>query len=162
VKVNRRGVRLVHQSGYSAAAIAALPAEWAEPELLRAVRSPLGSGAVRLDARAERVGNGVIDIEIDIRAEDLHFAGSGDRTVADLDVVLAEDVSPARIRYEKQHAALPLPLGPMNDAGTVRHALRINLQSGTSMLKVLVRDRYTGRYGTLEMPASAIPPAASR
>jgi hypothetical protein len=162
VNVNRRGVRLVHQRGYSAAAIATLPAEWAEPELLRAVRNSLGSSAVRLDARAEHVGNGVIDIEIDIHAEDLHFARSGDRTVTDLDIVLAEHVSAVRIGYEKQHAALPLPPGPMNDAATVRHTLRINLQPGTSLLKVLVRDRYTGRYGTLEIPASGIPPAGSR
>jgi hypothetical protein len=109
----------------------------------------------------KRGADGTIDIAIDIQAKDLQFAHSAERTAADLDVVVVQDVSSGRVRYEKQRAILDLPPAPMTDRLSVRHTLRIRLQPATSKVTVFVRDRYTGRYGTLEMPLSRIQPGAT-
>jgi VWFA-related protein len=152
VKVNRRGARVVHQRGYSATRIASRPLEWLESELLRAVRNPLGSAGVRLDVRIARAGNAAVDVAIEIPAEDLHFARQGDRRVADLDVVIAEEAPGARIRYEKQRADVALPAGDAAKGAMVRHTLRANVQPGTPAFRILVRDRLTGKYGTIDVP----------
>src|SRR5258705_7576983 len=110
-----------------------------------------------MDARVQRLAGGAVEIALDIRAEDLHFGRTGEKTTADLDVVISEELSGSRLRYERQRAQLGLPAGTTTDATTVHHAMRVNLQpTTTSNIKLLVRDRFTGRYGSLEIPAGRL------
>src|SRR5688500_9108611 len=59
VRVNRPGVRVLHRKGYMALAPVKQPVNWTQSEWEAAMRNPLGSTAIRLDARADAVPDGV-------------------------------------------------------------------------------------------------------
>jgi hypothetical protein len=46
-------------------------------------------------------------------------------------------------------------------SGAVRYALRATLKPATATIRLIVRDRFTGRYGTLDLPVNQIPAGAA-
>ena len=57
VRVNRPGVRVLHRKGYMALAPVKQPVNWSQAEWQAAMQNPLGSTAIRLDARADAVAD---------------------------------------------------------------------------------------------------------
>ena len=55
VRVSRPGVRVLHRKGYMALAPVKQPVNWSQAEWQAAMQNPLGSTAIRLDARADAV-----------------------------------------------------------------------------------------------------------
>ena len=53
VRVSRPGVRVLHRKGYMALAPVKQPVNWSQAEWQAAMQNPLGSTAIRLDARAD-------------------------------------------------------------------------------------------------------------
>jgi hypothetical protein len=103
-----------------------------------------------------------------IAAEDLLFApGTTDRA-ADVDIVLANKTQTGDFEFRVTRATLTTPNGSGAGAATrseqtasmpllVRHTTHWNIKSDTTAIVLIVRDRATGRYGTLEMPVNRIP-----
>jgi len=156
VAVQRPGVKLLYRRGYLALAPAKQPKDWGETEWDAVVRDPVGSTAIRLDARAAVTG-AALNATIQIPAQDLYFRKVNEQLATELDIALAErgTVGWSRVRTDRATVTLQNP-----QANTATSLIRINkswtLNAGTSAARLIVRDRFTGRVGVLDMPLAAL------
>ena len=67
VRVKRPGVNILHRRGYMALAPVKQPVNWAQTDWQAAMQNPLGSTAIRLDGRADRVRS-VMQVVLQIAA----------------------------------------------------------------------------------------------
>ena len=158
VTVSRRGVTLRHRQGYLAAkTVANYSPAWNDARWRAAGYSPLGSSAIRMDARCERFTGGV-RVHFELRGADLAFRSTGGKLVAEIDVALAQRTPehPTTLRHDE--ADLRFTDDPSHDprAGLVRFTQDWKIDSKTTAVRLMVRDRSTGRYGTLDVPLASM------
>ncbi|RPI20078.1 MAG: VWA domain-containing protein [Acidobacteriales bacterium] len=153
VRVKRRGVKLVHRQGYVSETPAAQSPDWPAEQWNAAMYNPLGSTALHLDARCERApGDGTLSVSLSIPAEDLHFRKVGDQLVADLDIGIGEKTAAGVLGlWQEKATAIGDP------AGSVRYRKSWKVNPAASTIRLIVRDRLTGRFGTLEVAVRNIP-----
>ena len=118
----------------------------------------LGSNALRIDARAVAEGD-TIRMQLQIPVEDLSLYQAGGRSSADLQIAVAEkarsdetgtQMLTATIRVDEDKA------GALKER-LFRHELSWRLKPGTDTIRIVVRDRHMGRYGTVDLPVRQIP-----
>jgi VWFA-related protein len=151
IKTTRSGVQLLARQGYLSKVPEKQPKEWAAEEWDRAVQNPVGSTAIRLDARAEVTG-GALNAVIQIASQDLHFHPAGNQLATELDLALAErgTIGWSRVRTDRATVTLQHPQADRSSS-LIRLSKSWTLNAGTSAARLIVRDRLTGRYGVLDM-----------
>lgn len=157
VKVRRPGVKVVHRQGYLSSAAAKQSELWLADQWRAAANNPLGSATVRLDARFELKGNTLAAI-LQIPAEDLSYRPLNGTTACTLEIAIAER-TPAGllgIRHELGSFALNGEQQKDLTAVTVRFPKQWTIDPKTSLIRVVIRDRHTGHYGTLDVPVAAL------
>jgi hypothetical protein len=84
-----------------------------------------------------------------IALDDVHFRASDGKLVAEVEIATAEKIASGDFSFRIERANL----GRTNaDPGALApYARRWTLKPETRMVRVLVRDRFTGRYGTLDI-----------
>jgi VWFA-related protein len=160
VATNRPGVRLLHRQGYISEAPKAQPMLWTDPQWQWAIANPLGSTVIHLDARIEptaKVPAGTYDLLLLIPPDELYFRQAGDKAVADVDVVLAEKLPNGSFSYRVEPRALAVPAGTPTADAVVRYMDRWKLRPGTSTIRLIVRDKNTGSFGTLDISTKQLP-----
>jgi hypothetical protein len=147
VRVSRRGVKTLHRQGYILRPVSTSPQTWSDREWRAAVGSPLGSAAIHIRAEVSREKGGPLLLALEIAATDFHFSVKGKELVADFDIVVAEK-SANEGRMQRQGGEFAIP-----DVGKepepIRHTMKITPHRETETIRVLVRDRFTGQYGSL-------------
>jgi VWFA-related protein len=155
VKVRRSGVRLVTRQGFLAETAPASAAGWTEDEWQSALQDPLGSSAILLDARCEPVpgeppGTIALILQFDLSA--LDAAGSSQGKTAEVEVGVAEKGPAGALGFH--HEPRTVPLSPSGPASSM-FAVKWKPASGAATIRAIVRDRRTGRYGSLDIPLPA-------
>jgi VWFA-related protein len=153
VQVRRPNVTVTHRQGYLAEAPAMQPLEWGEEQWRTALANPLSSSVVRLDGQIAPVAGAqprTFDFRMQIALDDVHFRDAGGKAVAEIEIVTAEKVESGDFSFRVERASL----GRTNvDPGALApYAHRWTLKPETRTVRVIVRDRFTGRYGTLDIP----------
>jgi VWFA-related protein len=153
VDVKRRNASIRHRQGYLAVR-RSQPQSWAAKNWNEVAYQPLDSTAIRLNARSDREGTEVT-ISLQVVSDDLYFHEKDGVVLADLEVGLVEKTAdgPTNVRARPIEVTLkgatkegPGALVPMKATWAVNPA--------TTAFRVIVRDRFTGRYGTLDLPES--------
>lgn len=157
VRVSRPGVRVLHRKGYMALAPVKQPVNWAESDWQAAMQNPLGSTAIRLDARADAVPSG-LNVLIQIAVDDLYYKRVNGQPVADLEIGFGERNSREWTRVRRDGATITIKENPQSavQPSIVRFAKTWTIEQGTSQVRLIVRDRMTGRFGVLDMPLTGI------
>ena len=157
VRVSRSGVRVLHRKGYMALAPVKQPVNWAEAEWQAALQNPLGSTAIRLDARADAVPYGV-NVLIQIAADDLYYKRVAGQPVADLEIGFGERNAKQWTRIRRDGATITIKENPQAavQPSIVRFAKMWSIEPDTSHVRLIVRDRMTARFGVLDMPLKDI------
>lgn len=157
VKVQRPGVKVVHRQGYLSSAAARQSELWLADQWRAAANSPLGSATVRLDARFELKGDTLHAI-LQIPAEDLSFRPINGAQACTLEIAIAERTPQGLLGIRHELGSFALKEGQTSDltALTVRFPKQWTLDARTSLIRVVIRDRFTGRYGTLDVPVSPL------
>ena len=155
VQVRRPNASVTHRRGYLAEAPAAQPVEWGEEQWRTALANPLSSSVVRLDGQIEPVSGAAartLDFKMQIALDDVHFRDVAGRVVAEIEVATAEKIASGDFAFRVERAML----GRASvDPGVVApYARRWTLKPDTTVVRIIVRDRFTGRYGTLDIPVS--------
>jgi VWFA-related protein len=153
VRVSRRGVVVRHRQGYVASAIGRDDrADWTADRWRNVGFAPLGSTAIRFDARCELDG-GTLRVLVQVTGADVTFRRADRELVADLDVGLAEKTAVGPVRLGHVPAELKFPDDPGNDprASLLRFVKSWAVSADTSTVRLIVRDRSSGRYGTVEV-----------
>jgi VWFA-related protein len=157
VKVQRPGVKVVHRQGYLSSAAAKQTELWLADQWRAAANNPLGSATVRLDARFELKADTLSAI-LQIPAEDLSFRPLNGTTACTLEIALAERTPQGLLGIRHELGSFALKEDQLKDlsAVTVRFPKQWKVDAKTSLVRVVIRDRYTGHYGTLDVPISAL------
>ena len=153
VATTRRGVALRHRQGYLSAARtqpqSLTPEAWSQ-----LAEAPLGSSGIRLNGRPT-IAPQQVTILLQIAAGDLYFQNKAGKTIADLEVAVVEKAEARTINVRQQPIEVTLN-DPTKDQrlALISSATTWPLNAATTAIRVIVRDRLTGRYGTLEIPLS--------
>jgi VWFA-related protein len=153
VQVRRPNVTVTHRQGYLAEAPAMQPLEWGEEQWRTALANPLSSSLVRLDGQIAPVVGAAprsLDFRMQIALDDLHFRDAGGKAVAEIEIVTAEKIESGDFSFRIERASV----GRTNiDPGALApYAQHWTLKPETRTVRVIVRDRFTARYGTLDVP----------
>jgi len=161
VKVKRSGVRLVYRQGFLAESPAAAPAAWTEEEWRSAVYNPLGSGAISIDARCEPMPGkpGQLGLVMQADPRQLHFRKEKDNVVAEIEIAIAEKGPAGELAFHQENGTITVPAAQSTRMGPeqTRYFHSWKPAPGSVTIRLVVRDKFTGRYGTLDVPVSKIP-----
>jgi len=157
VRVSRPGVRILHRQGYMALAPVKQPVNWSQAEWQTAMQNPLGSTAIRLDARADAVANG-LNVLIQIAADDLYYKRVSGAPVTDLEIAFGERNQKEWTRVRRDGATITIKENPQQTVkpSIVRFSKMWTIEPDTTQARLIVRDRMTGRFGVLDMPLAGI------
>ena len=160
VRARRRGVTLLHREGYVAHAPVAAPRNWSTGEWRTAAATPLASMTVRLDARAE-LSAGELTVLLQLPTDDLQIQRDRGHAFADLELAIAEKNIAGVFRIRTEPASVPLDGLDANGRWQpiLRFVKRWALDSRAILIRLIVRDRATGRSGVLDIPVRQIPQA---
>ncbi|MBL0156430.1 MAG: VWA domain-containing protein [Bryobacterales bacterium] len=155
--VARPGVILLHRKGYQVDPASALGAEWGAEQWQVAMRNPLGSAAIRLNAYCARVTGeaGSVQLTLQVDGEDVLFRQgvAPDRREAELEVAIGEKTTDGRLRMQQQ--VIRLTLSEQQIATVLEKGIPYRKQwkpgAETAVVRVLVRDKATGRLGALDV-----------
>ena len=157
VKVRRPGVKVIHRQGYLSSAATKQSEVWLADQWRAAANNPLGSAAVRLDARFELKAN-TLSAVLQIPAEDLSYRPLNGTTACTLEIALAERTQQGLLGIRHELGSFALKKGQADDltAVTVRFPKQWTIDEKTTLIRLVIRDRYTGHYGTLDVPVGAL------
>jgi VWFA-related protein len=158
IRTSRRGVHLLVRDGYTNQAPAAAPLDWSEAQWRWAVSTPLSSTVLHMDARVEPVPGQqhAYAVLLLLVPEELHFRTTGSTRTADVDIAVAQRRRNGAIAFQKGAAALAIPATADTSGTVVRYRDRWTLEPDTTGVRLIVRDRATGRYGTLDLPLAHV------
>jgi VWFA-related protein len=151
VTTRRKGITLRHRQGYLSAA-RTQPDALMQEQWSRLALASLGSSAIRLNGRPT-LGPNQVTVLLQIAAADVYFHERDGKTIADLEIAVVEKAANGATNVRQQPLEVTLN-DPTKDqrAAIISSATTWPLNPGTNTVRVIVRDRFTGRYGTLEMP----------
>ena len=157
VRVTRPGVRVLHRKGYMSLAPLKQPQNWTEDEWHAAMGNSLGSTGIRLDARADVVPYG-LQVLLQIAADDLYYKRVNGAPVADLEVGFGERNRQEWTRLRRDGATITIKERPDQavPASLVRFSKTWSIEPDTTLVRLIVRDRMTGRFGVLDMPMDQV------
>jgi VWFA-related protein len=150
VTVKRPGVTVRHRQGYLAVR-RAQPQDWPAKSWNDLAYEALDSTGIRLSGRSDLAAKEV-SVSLQIDAGDLYFHERDGQVIADLEIGLVEKTAkgPTNVRKEPLEVSL---LDPARDQRSqlIPFKKSWSLNPATTSVRVIVRDRFTGRFGTLEM-----------
>jgi VWFA-related protein len=152
VRVRRPGVRVLHRRGYMALAPVKQPRDWTQGEWQAAVRNPLGSTSIRLDARVDVVEGG-LNVLLQIAADDLYYRRANGQPVTELEIGFGERNREEWTRVRRDGATITIKENPQRAVRPtiVRFSKMWTINPDTTAIRLIVRDRLTGRFGVLDM-----------
>jgi VWFA-related protein len=162
VKVNRPGVRGTSREGFLASIPVANPTEWSADQWRSAVHNPLASTAISLDARCESAPDaesGNLTLQLRIDPSQLHLQPEGDQTVAKIEIGIAEKAAAGVVRFHHESGSISLMLDKSATSVAERYHYTKTWKpsEGLASIRIVVRDKATGRFGTLDLQPSRIP-----
>jgi VWFA-related protein len=151
VRVSRPGVKVIHREGYLGIP-AHQPAEWQDEDWRAAANNPLGSTAIRLDARCTLLSD-LLNTLIRVPADDLQVRRINSAPVTELEVGLAEKTPQGLLGIRHEQMTFQIQESQMGDLSqvTVRIPKDWSLRPTASLVRLVVRDRFTDRYGTIDL-----------
>ena len=157
VRVTRPGVRVLHRRGYMPLGPVKQPVNWSQAEWQAAMQNPLGSTAIRLDARADAAPGG-LNVLIQIAADDLYYKPVNGAPVTDLEIGFGERNATEWTRVRRDGATITIKENPQQAVKPtiVRFSKMWTIDRDTTLVRLIVRDRMTGRFGALDMPLDGI------
>jgi VWFA-related protein len=166
VRVKRSGVEVTHRQGYLAETPADKPVEWTNADIAAVATNPIGSSAVLLTAQAAPAPDaepGTIRLGLRIEVDRLHFRDQGEVRSAEMEIVRA-DRTATGVHIERDRGTLQVKVKDWEQARArgLAYAAQWKPKPGVIASRLIVRDRLTGLYGTLDVPLKgdlAPPPA---
>lgn len=161
VRTRRKGVRLAYRQGFQAEDETG-PTEWSVAEWRAAAVDPLGSSSIGVDAfcrAADEGPAGTLTLLMQLEPSHLHFRKVESRIVAEVEIGLAEKTATGPVDFVREVGKISYPANRergISPADT-RYPRTWKPGEGVTHIRVIVRDKYTGRHGTLDVP---VPKAA--
>jgi hypothetical protein len=157
LKVKRPEIRLNYRQGYISKAPSAQPRDWSQDQWRAGIYNPLGSSSLRLDARCH-IGSGasagMVFIAIRFELTDLLFRTVDNRQSAQIEIAYVEIKPNGTYNIQRRDATLNYT---DRNGGSVQTERSWNLDPEAKTIRVILRDKLAGSYGTLDLPVKEIP-----
>jgi VWFA-related protein len=156
VELKRRSVTVRHRQGYLAVR-RAQPQNWPAKAWNDLAYQPLESTGIHLNGRTSVAGSEAT-VSLQIATRDLYFHTKDGQLIADLEIGLVEQApkrkttEPTNVRVQPMEITLKDPATAPSEVVPVETTWSLN--PGTTAVRAIVRDRFTGKYGTLELPVN--------
>ncbi|HEY2016262.1 MAG TPA: hypothetical protein VGH38_22315, partial [Bryobacteraceae bacterium] len=166
VQVRRKGVKLTYRQGYLAENAEPEPTDWPSDEWESAMSSPVSSTAIRLDCRCDLLpvaGGFILTAKVQLPDADLHFRQADRQLQAEVEFAVVEKGPSGEYTTQQRRATAHRPGGSDSDLSSqaTEFSAKWKINPDTSSIRLIARDRLTGRYGTLDLPVKSIPPPAA-
>ncbi len=161
VRVARPGVHVRHREGYFADRGGAPQPDWNTASWRAAIASPLGSSAVRFVVTCRRQPEGDLHFQIRVAAASLQFREAEGKMTAKLQIMLAGRSAEGRIWRSLREADADLPpevVPRLREAVVPLARTWKNPPPEVQTIRVIVRDREAGQYGTVDVPLKQLAP----
>ena len=155
VKVSRPGVTVRHRQGYLASESVNQASDWPHERWNDLAYRPLISTAIRIDVRPVREA-ARLNVAVDVVIDDLQFRPVDGGSVADVEIALVEKTSKGPTNVRVQSAGIQLPTGAAVPA-VAPFSATFPLNAQTTSVRVIVRDRASGKLGSLDLPLDKLP-----
>jgi len=156
VKTSRPDVTLRHRDGYlSASTVVNEKSVWPADRWNDLAYRPLISTAVRIDARPSRE-TARLTLALDVVVDDLEFRPVNGASAADVEIALVEKTAKGPTNVRVQSASVQIPTGAALPF-VVPLSATFPLNPQTTSVRVIVRDRASGRFGSLDLPMDKLP-----
>jgi len=155
VKVTRPGVSVRHRQGYLASASVNEGSDWPHERWNELAYRPLTSTAVRVDVRPTKDATR-LNLSVEVVVDDLQFRPADGGTAADVEIALVEKTTKGPTNVRVQSAGIQIPAGAAAPA-VVPFSATFSLNAQTTSVRVIVRDRASGKFGSLDLPLDKLP-----
>ena len=163
VRIKGSGLRVRHREGYIAEPAITSGGGWSDDNWRAAISNPLGSSAVRMTARCEQAA-GELALQLWIDPSSISFGEKDGLSRAEVEINVTGISPDGRAHPHFETGRLSLNQQQMNLARQqgIPYERRWKPAPGVATVRVLVRDRTTGNYGSLDIPLKSVPtrPAA--
>jgi VWFA-related protein len=157
VRVKRPGVRLVYRQGFLAEQPAVEPVSWSPEQWLTAAVNPIASTAVALDATCQGATEeepGMVVLTVQVDPTTLYFGNVGGKLTAEVEFGIAEKTADGKVRMHSEGGSFALNESDSGQQaqGGLFYTRKWIPAEGTRIIRIVVRDKLTGRHGTLDVP----------
>jgi VWFA-related protein len=155
LKCRRAGVQLMARTGYlTDSEKASKPRDWTESEWKELLANPLPPNTLAVEARCARDAAGRLGLELFVAARDLAFEEQRQPAAASIEYAIAEKQASGSFVFKAQ--ARPLERPPNLDAPVSLFCGAWTPEPATSVVRLAVRDRRTGRLGVVDVPLARV------
>jgi len=154
LKSNRPGVELLYREGYASDAPRAQPAVWTDQEWRTAISSPLGSGAIRLNAHTVDAGAAGLTLQVQIEPTGISFYKDRGAMRARLELCVAELTVDGKAAFRKESTDLALDDAKWQSVqqSGIPYGRTWKPMPTAARVRVIVRDTASGEFGSLDIP----------
>jgi VWFA-related protein len=160
VEVKRSGLTVRHREGYLADSTVAQAGKWTDEMWRAALSNPLGSSAIPLTATCKRTPSGELAVTVLADTGVLRFPPDGESLKATLEILVADRTAEGAGRSSRSELTSTVPAAQWEVARLqpTRYDVAWKPAADATALRVIVHDVNSGRYGSLDVPLSKVPP----
>ncbi len=164
VEVKRSGLNVRYREGYLADSGVAQAGKWPDAVWHTALSNPLGSSAIPLSAACKRTPSGELAITVLADTGALQFVPDGAQLSANLEILVADRTPDGLARASRSTVTSIVAAAeweakrrqPTRYDGTWKPT------AGATVLRVIVHDVNSGRYGSVDVPLNKVPDAVAK
>jgi VWFA-related protein len=158
VQVKRSGVSVRHREGYLADSHLTQPLKWTDETWRTVFSNPLASPAIALTADCRRTASGEVALTLRADTDTLQFLPDGENLKANL-VILIGDRTPEGLGRASRSALAITVLAAQGEAARppATYDVTWTPAADATILRVIVQDVNSGRYGSLDVPLNKVP-----
>jgi VWFA-related protein len=158
VRVARAGLNVRHREGYLAEKEMGRRPAWTTDTWRAAAANPIGSSALQITVLCQPMAGGEYLLRIQTGAGALLFRDEGGGLKAELQIMIAGRAADGRMWTNLNEVSVKLPPERLEKLReSVAPVLRRwKPDAATTALRVIVRDKLTGQYGSVDVPLAKL------
>jgi VWFA-related protein len=164
VEVKRSGLSVRHREGYVADSRVAQAAMWTDEMCHAVLSNPLGSSAIPLSAACKRTPAGELSFTVLADTGALQFVADGAQVIANLEILVADRTPEGVARASRSTVTSIVAAAEWETKRQqpTRYDGAWKPTAGATVLRVIVHDVNSGRYGSVDVPLNKVPDGVSK
>ncbi len=159
VEVKRSGLSVRHREGYLAVREVAQAQTWTDETWWAAFSNPLGSSAIPLTAVCTRTPSGELAVAVSVETAALQFLPDGESLKASLEILIGDRTAEGLAGATRSAVTRTVPATQWD--AVRQQATRCEATwkpaAGATVLRVIVHDVNSGRYGSVDVQLNKVP-----